>query len=123
MKTYLPYSLAFLWLWSAIQPHIGAAQWSLDLLAQVGIPTDWRQAVFYAASVLDLFFAIGYFTAWKDKPLFYLIQFATVAAYSLLIAFRLPEMWAHPFAPLIKNLPILALLYFLFEQKKTEQSK
>ena len=30
-----------------------------------------------------------------------------------IVAWRLPEAWAHPFAPLVKNLPILALICHL----------
>ncbi|SSY81107.1 DoxX-like family protein [Alysiella crassa] len=123
MKTYLAYSLAFLWLWSGIQPILFAPEWSLHLLAQVGIPPDWQKSVFYFSSCLDVVLAIAYLTQLKNKPLFYLFQFATVLAYSVIIAFRLPEMWLHPFAPLIKNMPILAILFFLFQQKKQELKK
>ena len=40
-------------------------------------------------------------------------QAVTVIAYTLIVAWRLPEAWAHPFAPLVKNLPILALICHL----------
>lgn len=123
MKTYLVYSLAFLWLWSGIQPILFAPEWSLHLLAQVGIPPDWQKSVFYFSSCLDVALAIAYLTQLKNKPLFYLFQFVIVLAYSVIIAFRLPEMWSHPFAPLIKNVPILAILFFLFQQKNLETLK
>lgn len=125
MKTpyYIYASMAFLWAWSGIQPVIFATESSLDLLARVGIPHEWQAAVFYASAGLDVALAIAYFTALKNKSLFYLFQFAIILAYSMIIAFRLPEMWSHPFAPLIKNIPILAVLYFLFQQKKQEIQK
>ena len=37
----------------------------------------------------------------------------SVVAYTFIVAWRLPEAWAHPFAPLVKNLPILALICHL----------
>lgn len=40
-------------------------------------------------------------------------QFAVVLGYSVIVACRLPEMWLHPFAPLVKNVPILAALWVL----------
>lgn len=120
---YIYASMAFLWAWSGIQPVIFATEFSLDLLARVDIPHEWQAALFYASAGLDVALAIAYFTALKNKPLFYLFQFATILAYSMIIAFRLPEMWSHPFAPLIKNIPILAVLYFLFQQKKQEIKK
>lgn len=78
--------------------------------------------VLLTASLLDLAFAIGCCSRLSQKPLFWLAQWLTVAAYSLIIAFSLPDMWLHPFAPLIKNIPILALLSFLFQYHKASQS-
>lgn len=118
IPNYLYYSIAFLWLWSGIQPMISAPIESLQLLAQVGIPEVFRQPVFYFASALDVVFAICCITKLREYSMIWLLQFATVFAYSVIIGFRLPEMWVHPFAPLIKNLPILAILYFLFQQNK-----
>jgi hypothetical protein len=33
-----------------------------------------------------------------------------VGGYTIAMTFCLPEVWLHPFGPLSKNLPILALL-------------
>lgn len=43
----------------------------------------------------------------------WLAQATAVAGYSLALALWLPENWLHPFAPLVKNLPILAMLLWL----------
>lgn len=115
---YLIYAMAFLWLWSGVQPIVFASEQSLNMLAQVGFTADWQYPVLVLASLLDIGFAVGCVSRFKRNALFWLAQFVTVVAYSLIIAFRLPEMWSHPFAPLIKNIPILAILYFLFQQNK-----
>lgn len=118
IPNYLYYSIAFLWLWSGIQPMVSASDESLVLLARVGIPEVFRQPVFYFAGALDGVFAVCCMTKLREYPMIWLLQFATVAAYSVIIGFRLPEMWIHPFAPLIKNLPILAILFFLFQYSR-----
>ena len=47
----LVYSMAFLWLWSGIQPALFALPQSLDLLARVGVScTETRFVHFQAAS-------------------------------------------------------------------------
>lgn len=115
---YFYHAMAFLWLWSGVQPIVFSTETSLTMLAQVGFSVAWQYPVLLVASLLDCAFALGCMTQFRHKSLFWLAQFITVAVYSLIIAFRLPEMWAHPFAPLIKNLPILAILYFLFQQNK-----
>jgi hypothetical protein len=38
------------------------------------------------------------------------VQVAIVAAYTLLLGIAIPELWSDPFGPLLKNLPLLALI-------------
>ena len=68
---------------------------------------------FYASSALDVFFGILCFTKFRNYRFLWLAQFAVVLGYSVIVACRLPEMWLHPFAPLVKNVPILAALWVL----------
>lgn len=122
-KNILILSLAFVWLWSGIQPIIFKTQFSLNLLQQVGIhSTQIQWLLLIASSVLDCAFGVLCVTKMRFQAAFWLIQWVTVLIYSLILAFRLPEMWMHPFAPLIKNVPILAILYFLFQQNYQEKS-
>ncbi len=53
------------------------------------------------------------FTKFRNYRFLWLAQFAVVLGYSVIVACRLPEMWLHPFAPLVKNVPILAALWVL----------
>ena len=110
----LRFSMGFLWLWSGIQPALTAADMSLDLLGRAGIAAEWQTVAFYASSALDIFFGILCFIKFRNYRFIWLAQFAVVLGYSVIVAFRLPEMWLHPFAPLIKNVPILAVLFYLF---------
>lgn len=110
----LRFSMGFLWLWSGVQPALTAADMSLDLLGRAGIAAEWQAVAFYASSALDIFFGILCFTKFRNYRFIWLAQFAVVLGYSVIVAFRLPEMWLHPFAPLIKNMPILAVLFYLF---------
>ena len=110
----LRFSMGFLWLWSGIQPALTAADVSLDLLGKAGIAAEWQTVAFYASSALDIFFGILCFTKFRNYRFIWLAQFAVVLGYSVIVACRLPEMWLHPFAPLIKNVPILAVLFYLF---------
>ena len=109
----LRFSLGFLWLWSGVQPALTAADVSLDLLGRTGIAAEWQAAAFYTSSVLDVFFGILCFTKFRNYRFLWLAQFVVVLGYSVIVACRLPEMWLHPFAPLVKNVPILAALWVL----------
>ena len=109
----LRFSLGFLWLWSGVQPALTAADVSLDLLGRTGIAAEWQAAAFYTSSALDVFFGILCFTKFRNYRFLWLAQFAVVLGYSVIVACRLPEMWLHPFAPLVNNVPILAALWVL----------
>jgi hypothetical protein len=47
------------------------------------------------------------------------LQIAVVIFYTLVISWYLPEYWAHPYGPVLKNVPILVLLIMLlrFEER------
>lgn len=120
LPVYLPYSLGFLWLWSGIQPLVSASEASLTLLADVGVPLEGRWAVLMMASAWDVLLGILCFSKLRYRASLWLVQLGTVAIYSLIIAFALPENWLHPFAPLMKNVPIMALMCFLWQSNVKE---
>ena len=107
---YLSYSMGLLWLWSGTQPLFSCLN-VIGLLRSVGITNPLQWPTLIAASLLDIGFAFLCFSRLRSHSSVWLLQLITVVAYSLIIAFRLPEMWAHPFAPLVKNLPIMATLF------------
>jgi hypothetical protein len=44
-------------------------------------------------------------------------QAILVIAYTIVISIRLPEYWLHPYGPMVKNLPFLAVLWVLWEME------
>ncbi|MDO4879273.1 MAG: DoxX-like family protein [Neisseria sp.] len=111
---YLPFSLGVLWLWSGAVSVFFAPGQSLDLLAAAGFQTAWRWPVLWATAFLDVLYGLlCFFGSWRRRAWFWSLQFLTVAGYSAVVALCLPENWLHPFAPLVKNLPLMALMLFL----------
>ena len=66
------------------------------------------------ASAWDVCLAV--WIVWRPGRLMWWLQVATVLVYSVIVAVCLPENWLHPFAPLLKNVPIVALLVYLAQQ-------
>jgi uncharacterized protein YbjT (DUF2867 family) len=107
-------SVAVVWIATAIVSVAGYPYAdSLWLLARTGIPAGWAPITLYAAAALDLVLGIASVSRWRGPGL-WLLQIAVILAYTLIITFRLPEFWLHPFGPVLKNLPMLAALAILY---------
>jgi len=68
----------------------------------------------YGAALLDIAFGLAVYLVRRRRWLWRL-QIGVVVTYSAIIALALPEFWLHPFAPMLKNLPLLAALVLLHE--------
>jgi hypothetical protein len=107
-------AVALLWLASGVVSLWAYPRESaLGLLGQVGIPAASRPAALYAASVMDI--ALGITCLVRPRsPWTWLVQIAAVLAYTAIITIWLPDFWIHPFGPLTKNIPLLAVLLLLY---------
>lgn len=85
---------------------------SLALLAALGLSGTAAVAALYAGVVVDA--ALG-LAVWRRRwrAVAYRLQIATMLAYTLALTVALPAFWAHPFGPLVKNLPLLVLTALL----------
>lgn len=105
-------SLAVLWLVTALlsfglYPEAG----SLALLAPLGLPLWAARVLLYGAASLDLLLGLATLL-WPSRRL-WLVQIGLILGYTLIISLTLPAFWLHPFGPILKNLPILAILIHL----------
>lgn len=106
-------SLAVLWIWTAIvSVWLYPIEDSIALLARSGVPEPMRYVALYGAAALDL--ALGILSILPRRPQWlWRAQMALILAYTAIISVRLPEFWLHPYGPLTKNLPILALIWLV----------
>lgn len=111
-------ALATVWLATAIvSAFIHPKESGLALLAATGITGAAAPLALYGASALDAAFGIA--TLVLPSRALWILQAALIAGYSAVIAVALPEFLHHPFGPLLKNLPILAILYILYTETWT----
>jgi uncharacterized protein YbjT (DUF2867 family) len=102
--------VALVWLWSGITslffyPH----DLSYRLLAETGIAGWLAPVSLYGLALMDITFGTATLCRYRIRSLL-LWQCYVVLGYSIVVACRLPEFVFHPFGPLLKNLPFLALL-------------
>lgn len=119
-------AVAVVWIWTAIvSAWLYPQAASLELLARVGAPPAIRLFLLYAAAGCDLLLGASSLF-WparlgpRTRP--WHCQIALIVFYSLLITWRLPEFWLHPYGPLSKNLPMLAALVLLAHIDRTDST-
>lgn len=112
-------TLATVWLTTgALSLGIFPLQESLNLLDRVGLHGGLARAVLYLAALMDIGF--GALTLFKPSKALWLAQAITIVGYTLIISLWLPEFWLHPFGPILKNLPILMLLWLLYKNEASQ---
>jgi len=88
----------------------------MALLAQVGLHGMAASVALYGSALLDVLF--GVFTLLRPSLWLWRFQALLIITYSIIIALYMPELYLHPFGPMLKNLPILLLLWILYKQYK-----
>lgn len=108
-------SLAVMWIFTGVVSlGIYPVEQSLALLARTGLHGEMALVALYGAAALDIALGIGT-VALRRRVWVYRAQLALIAGYTLLITVFLPEYWLHPYGPILKNLPVLALIITLHE--------
>ncbi len=90
---------------------------SYALLARAGIPAGWIPTALYSAAFLNLAIGIATLALPKRRSL-WLLQMAVIVTYTAIITVRLPQFWAHPYGPLLKNIPLLAVIGLLYSLER-----
>lgn len=114
LKPSLQFSIGFLWIFTALcSAFFYPKANSYHLLSQVGIPKQWQSLFLYGASLIDGLLGIS-MLFWFQLKKVCVLQISLVIFYTLIISFMLPHLWLEPFAPIVKNIPlIIATLVFL----------
>ena len=89
-------------------PHAESRSW----LAACGVPAALQEPLLLAASITDA--TIGVLLLFRPRRWLWAAQLALVGGYTVMLSVFLPYFWAHPFGPLLKNLPLLALMALLW---------
>jgi hypothetical protein len=115
-------SIALVWIVTGIVSlGLYPVQESYALLARTGITGALAPLMLYGAALLDLAFGIGTLALKRHRRWLWLAQLGLIGFYTVIISFRLPEFWLHPYGPLLKNLPMLAAIWLLLELEEPDR--
>jgi uncharacterized protein YbjT (DUF2867 family) len=110
----LRYSIGAVWIVSgAVSLGLYPLEESLAMLGRVGLTGTLAWAALYGAAALDVVLGLASFLT--SKRSLWRAQIALILAYTAILSVFLPELWLHPFGPVLKNLPMLAALLALHE--------
>lgn len=114
-RRWLRWSLAAVWLWTA-----GVSLWELNGASrQLLLEAGWHnaegiQAVIISGALLDGLLGLALLR--YDHARVYHAALGATVAMTVLGTWLLPGLWLHPLGPLLKNLPIVALLWALAQE-------
>lgn len=109
-------AVALVWLVTAVLSlGVYPVAGSLALLAGVGLHGAVAYTALYGGALLDLAFGVATLVLRRRAlRLAYLAQAVLILSYTAIITVALPGFWLHPFGPILKNLPMLALIGALY---------
>jgi len=107
-------SLGFLWFFTGITSVFFAKDIGYEVLANGGIKGNLATLSIYSGSFLDIVISFWLLSG-KYLRNCYLIQIIVIVLYTLLLTAIEPNFWIHPFGPLTKNIPLLVMIYYLYQ--------
>jgi hypothetical protein len=112
----LRFSLVAVWLFTAVASIVELNGQSRQVLAEAGIASPpWLvQLLIVGGAAVDL--AVGLALWWRPGRASYLAAFVLLLLMTAVATFLQPALWLHPLGPLLKNLPIAALLWHLWRR-------
>jgi len=117
VKAFALFAIMFIWVWSGVSSLVS---WdtSNELMLEIGADESLAPVFIYLGSGVDIIlgFAI-YWTRHRKKII--ITQILFIATYMLILTVLAPHYWMDPLGVLSKNIPLIALSYYLF-QKETE---
>lgn len=111
-------SLIAVWLGTALVSALEHRGLSVQVLADAGIhDARWQAVLIWAGLLADL--AVGLALWLRPGRASYLAALLLMATMTVAATVLQPALWLHPLGPLLKNLPIAAMLLHLMSARTT----
>ncbi|NRA72282.1 MAG: NAD-dependent dehydratase [Gammaproteobacteria bacterium] len=107
------YSLSFLWIFTGLTSIYFSPEIGYDILSNANITGLVADVAIYFGGILDIILGLWFITSFKTK-LCCMVQISVITTYTVLLTFIDASFWLHPFGPLTKNIPIIALIGYVY---------
>jgi uncharacterized membrane protein YphA (DoxX/SURF4 family) len=114
-------AIAAVWLSAGI---VSAGVYPLDqsaaMVEALGVSPEMATAWVYAGAAVDIVLGAATLALRRSRrPWLWLAQIAVIITYTMIISIWLPQFWLHPFGPVVKNIPLLAAIFLLYELERS----
>lgn len=110
VRPLLRWSIGVFWILTAVMSFgLYPLEKSYEMLAQIGLAGVPAHLALFSGAALDL--VLGVLLLMRCRPVLVgVAQLLSVGAFTVLAMWLPADYWLHPFAPILKNLPIAAAL-------------
>lgn len=110
-------AISFIWIWSGLSSLISWDQ-SYALMQEIGANHKMSVLFTLLGSFADVFLGIAVF--WKKyRKQVIVLQMITMFVFMTILTIGAPHYWLHPFGVLSKNIPLIALSYYLYRNQNS----
>lgn len=115
----LRWSIGLVWIGSGFVslwwfPHETSEGW----LLRTGIPSAWTALTLHITAILDILLGLATLIRWQ-LPAVLSLQLVLICGFTLILTVRMPEVWIHPFGPVLKNLPLFVATWALLVMERS----
>ena len=108
-------AISFIWLSSGIFSLISWDE-SYAIMKEIGANHQLSVLFVWLGSLVDIFLGIAILSR-RYRKLVIKLQVLTMLTYMLILSIAAPHYWLHPFGVLTKNIPLIALSYYLYRKQ------
>lgn len=115
------WALVLVWIGSGITSVLERHGQGIQLLQGTALADPWmQQAAIWSGAALDMAIGLG-MALWPRQRMFD-AALAAMILLTVVATWLNPSLWLHPLGPLLKNIPIAAMLWQLREESPTPES-
>jgi hypothetical protein len=108
-------SISFIWIFSGIASLISWNH-SYTLMNEIGANRFFSLFFMYLGSFIDIILGFAVFIK-RYRKIVLVLQIIAMISYMLILSVLAPYYWLHPLGVLTKNIPLIALTYYLFTKQ------
>ena len=113
-KLFALLAISFIWIFSGLSSFISWDE-SYGLMKEIGANHSMAVLFIWLGSLADIFLGIAVLNK-KYRKKMLVLQMLTMLVYMLILTIGAPHYWLHPFGVLTKNIPLIALSYYLYRE-------